>query len=322
MGTPSYMAPEQAAGKGKAVSPAADVYALGAILYELLTGRPPFRAATPLETILQVQTDEPVSPSQLQRRTPNDLVTICLKCLQKEPGKRYATALALAEDLRRFQAGESILARPARLPEKAVKWARRHPAVAAILAMMFLIMLGSTMAVSWWFGQRILTPTAADAPEIEEWSYPGAEKRFDSTGGPMAERKQRGPDFKKRDGVHKAIWITADAYNKVVSFYADKLQLGHFDPDKTSSQGGVDSSQKFSGGMFPERFKSEEIYGFISDRMKPIPGDAIARVAARDPHPLRTHCFVRRTDAYLVTVTITKAEEGEHTYIVLVYDVR
>ena len=172
LGTPSYMAPEQAAGMGKHVGPAADVYALGAILYEMLTGRPPFRAATPMETMIQVVAEEPVSPSQLQRRTPKDLVTICLKCLQKEPGKRYTTALALAEDLRRFQAGEPILARPTRLPEKAVKWARRHPAVAAILATVFLIMIGSTITVSWWFSQMVLTPTAADAPKIEEWNYP------------------------------------------------------------------------------------------------------------------------------------------------------
>lgn len=149
MGTPSYMAPEQAGGMTKEVGPAADIYALGAILYELLTGRPPFRAATPLDTVLQVVSNEPVPPTQLQSKTPKDVETICLKCLQKEPRKRYASAADLAEDLRRFQAGEPILARPVRWAERAGKWVRRHKGSSAGLGTAVLALLIGTGVATW-----------------------------------------------------------------------------------------------------------------------------------------------------------------------------
>jgi eukaryotic-like serine/threonine-protein kinase len=138
MGTPSYMAPEQASGKTREAGPATDVYALGAILYELLTGRPPFRAPLPLDTIMQVVRQDPVPPSRLQPMVPRDLETICLKCLQKDPRKRYASAEALADDLQRFQNRESILARPASLWERTMKWVLRNPVPAALAGMTIL----------------------------------------------------------------------------------------------------------------------------------------------------------------------------------------
>jgi WD40 repeat protein len=135
------MAPEQAWGKTKEIGTRADIYALGAILYELLTGRPPFRAASPLETLLQVQAEDPVPPSRLQPKLPRDLATICVQCLQKEPHKRYPTALALGNDLRRFLAGEPIRARPVRFWERGWRWGRRNAplAITGAVAAMALV---------------------------------------------------------------------------------------------------------------------------------------------------------------------------------------
>jgi eukaryotic-like serine/threonine-protein kinase len=155
VGTPSYMAPEQAEGKSKEVGPAADIYALGAILYELVTGRPPFRAAQVLTTLEQVKNAEPVSPSRLQPGLPRDVETIALKCLSKEPEKRYGSAAALAEDLRRFRSGESILAQPVGRLERLWRWCRRNPVVALLLTAVTASLVIGTL-VSWRFATRAL----------------------------------------------------------------------------------------------------------------------------------------------------------------------
>jgi serine/threonine protein kinase/tetratricopeptide (TPR) repeat protein len=147
MGTPSYMAPEQGRGE-KTINHLADVYALGSMLYEFLTGRPPFLAPTPLKTLMRLLHEEPVPPSRIQPGISRDLETICVKCLQKDPQRRYETAGALAEDLRRFQAGEAILARRVSRTELAWRWCKRNPKIAALSGSVAVLLLAVAVSVS------------------------------------------------------------------------------------------------------------------------------------------------------------------------------
>lgn len=149
LGSPSFMAPEQAAGRRGEIGPATDVYALGAMLYHVLTGRPPHQGATLGEVLAQVRDSPVVSPRLLNVSVSRDLETICLKCLEKEPGRRYASAAALADDLLRYGRGETVLARPVSGPEKAWRWARRNRALTVALAGIVLAVMGGMAGVLW-----------------------------------------------------------------------------------------------------------------------------------------------------------------------------
>jgi predicted Ser/Thr protein kinase len=168
MGTPSYMAPEQVFSNRTPLGPTVDVYALGAILYELLTGHPPFLADNPMDTLQLVIAQEPVPPRRWQPKTPRDLETICLKCLEKEPRRRYATAQALAEDLHRFLADQPILARPVGPVERAWRWAHARPSAAALVVVAIVAVL-AMLTLATVFNRRLaseLDRTAAAHQQV------------------------------------------------------------------------------------------------------------------------------------------------------------
>lgn len=195
LGTPSYMPPEQAQGETSRIGPKSDVYSLGAILYQLLTGRPPFLAKTVLDTLMQVVHNDPVSPRVLNPEVDRDLETVCLKCLQKDPRQRYATAKELAEELERFLRHEPIVARPISTTARLLKWCRRNPALASLTAVTVgLLIFIPILTTLGYLEQKILSEEAVDARNAAEASREDAqlnmEKAKAAESEAMAEKKR------------------------------------------------------------------------------------------------------------------------------------
>jgi WD40 repeat protein len=238
VGTAEYMAPEQAEGK-TAAEPATDVYALGAILYEMLTGRPPFKGTSTLDTLTQVRLVEPVPPRRLQPLVPRDLETVCLKCLEKDPRQRYASAEALAEDLRRFQAGEPIIARPVSGLERAAKWCRRRPAQAALAGALVAVTVLGLTGVIW----QLLRAEAAREVAIRErdaaqWqtyraNIAAASNALEQGNFNSARRYLEAPAQKYRNWEWRHLFSRLDSSQRVLRGHEATVCYVAFSPDGT-----------------------------------------------------------------------------------------
>jgi len=224
VGTPSYMAAEQARGGRAEIGPATDVYGLGAVFYELLTGRPPFVGTTALSTLEQVTSQDPVPPTRLQRHVPRDLETICLKCLAKEPQKRYRTALALADDVRRFLDGRPILARRTSAGERAWKWSRRRPLVSGLAAALVLVAAMGYSGVVWQWRSAV---AAAAGARRERDAARAAQKKTDAINTFLLDDLlgEAAPENHPRQEKVTVEAILDVASRKVATAFADQPEL-------------------------------------------------------------------------------------------------
>jgi tetratricopeptide (TPR) repeat protein/tRNA A-37 threonylcarbamoyl transferase component Bud32 len=268
VGTPKYMAPEQAKAKN-AVTTAADVYGLGAILYEMLTGRPPFAAATPLETMLQVLETEPARPRTISPRIKPDLETICLKCLEKDPGRRYGSAEALADDLDRFLSGEPILARHTGPAGRLWRWCRRKPLVASLTGALLLLFVSAFALVTWLWQEAEINYQEKEKQRLQ------AERNYEEAESLRIEAETNLAEAKRQQAI--ADQLFNQAHHTVRNFC---VNLGHKRlanaPGlqmlrKELLEAGVDNYQKFVSLKGDDPAMQHELastYGQLADITK------------------------------------------------------
>src|SRR5262249_34131738 len=226
VGTPQYMSPEQAAGQRRAITTATDVYGLGAIFYAALTGRPPFQGDSVVETLEWVRERMPIAPSKLNRRVPRGQEVICLRCLDKDAKRRYDSAAALAEDLERYLRGEPILARRTGIPVRVLKWARRRPAIAALVVLVLLLAAAGVFGVAWQWRRAELHLKAAlhQRSRAEQNARKQVEANRALQLANDAERTARRRAQERFDAAMKAL-----KRFEVITKHADLLREPHFE---------------------------------------------------------------------------------------------
>jgi serine/threonine protein kinase/tetratricopeptide (TPR) repeat protein len=297
LGTPSYMAPEQVAGKSGDITEAVDVYGLGAILYELLTDRPPFLGATAQATVRQVQDEQPVPPRRVEPSVPRDLETVCLKCLRKEPGHRYATARALADDLRRFRTGEPIRARPVRIVERALIWCRRRPLVAGLLTALAVVFTAGLCGVLWQWHLTQLQKERADRnlhrlrdeSRLTQLQKDRADRNLDRLRGEVELITKMGHDLEREPHLNRAalalLQRVLDVYRAIVAEEGNDPRLRH----EAAKMFGEVASIYHAVGQWSkalDAFRAQET--LLTELVQESPGDEYRRMLARS-HRGRGH---------------------------------